>query len=159
MDQIPIRNQELTPLSSRDGARDLAGILSAFSRIRVVALAGWMVLASACASAPSANPHGRIMLVDGLGAPVQGAVVLPEEGDLKTTRQTNWSKDEIAARVSDSQGMVRADLEQYYWDSDGCYHFRVLRTGFEDFAMTVSKDLFPSVLKVNLEPESQRTKN
>jgi hypothetical protein len=156
---MPIRKQELTPLPIREAARGLAGALAPFGRIRVLGLIGWMVLASACASEPSANPGGRIQLVDGLGVPVQGAVVSPEEGDFKMTRQTNWSKDEIAARVSDSQGMVRADLEQYYWESDGCYHFRVLRTGFEDFAMTVSKDLFPPVLKVNLESDAQRAKN
>jgi hypothetical protein len=135
----------------------VVGVLAPFGRIRLLVSMGLLVLASACASAPGAKAGGRILVVDGLGVPVQGAVVLPEEGDLKPTRQINWTSEDIAARVSDSQGIVRADLEQYYWDSDGCYHFRVLRVGFEDFAMTVSKELFPPVLKVTLEGDAQRT--
>jgi hypothetical protein len=158
MNTMPMRKQEVMPFPNRRTVRGIARVLANIGRIRVPALIAWMVLASACASGPGAKTGGRILLVDGLGVPVQGAVVLPEEGDLKPTRQINWPKDEIEARVSDSQGVVRADLEQYYWDSDGCYHFRVLRAGFEDFAMTVSKDLFPPVLKVTLEADTQKAK-
>lgn len=91
------------------------------------------------------------MIVDGHGAPVQGATVLPDDSDNRGTSREILSDEDIQARISDAQGIVHADLDQYFWDLDGCYHFRVHRSGFEDLTMSVSKDLYPSLLRINLE--------
>src|ERR1019366_9932365 len=99
-----------------------------------------VVLISACVSTRGAKAAARIMLVDGSGAPIQGAVVLPEDPEYPGARRGNLSDAEEQARISDSQGLVHAELDQYFWDSDSCYHFRIHRAGFEDATMTVSKD-------------------
>jgi hypothetical protein len=104
------------------------------------------------------KPPGRILLVDGRGAPVPGGIVLPDDAETtaKTSRQLQNDAVDLGW-ISDAQGIVHADLDQYLWDSDGCYHFRVRRGGYKDVTMSVSKDLFPQVLKISLErasPES-----
>jgi hypothetical protein len=105
-------------------------------------------LVAGCGSVSEGNPGGRVMIVDRLGNPVQDALVLPESEDgaalpRDTMRET---KD----RTSNAQGMVRADLDDYLWSSDACYHFRIHRAGFEDAELTVSRDLFPAVLKIEM---------
>jgi hypothetical protein len=102
-------------------------------------------------SAPKANP--RILIVDRSGYPVAGAVVRPENEDAKDTRET-LTDFEIAARTSNAQGMIHTGLEDYFWDSDSCYHFRIHRDGFEDFELAVSKELLPPVLKIELRERS-----
>jgi len=127
--------------------RFIAGLGSLFALVSL----GMILGAAGCASAPAVKTTGRILIVDEAGAPVQGALVLPEDEEGRGARHVVWTRNEIADRVSDSQGLVQADLDQYYWESDDCYHLRVATTGFEDVAMTVSKDLFPAVLKISLE--------
>ena len=117
------------------------------------------MLASACASTGGAKPEGRIMIVGALGVPVQGAIVVPDSSDDMTGDQGAGrrlpSQGEIDARTSDAQGIIHADLDQYLWDSDGCYHFRIRRFGFEDVTMAVSRDLFPQMLTINLGAKTQ----
>jgi len=137
---------------------NLARVAATLGKWRVLFPMGLAVLISACSSAPGEEAAGRIMLVDGLGAPVQGAVVLPEEEELSGNVPRVWSRADNLDRTSDSRGIVRADLQQYFWDSDSCYHFRIQRTGFEDVTMSVSKELFPPVLRINLEAGPERTK-
>jgi len=84
--------------------------------------------------------------------------VLPDdvETNAKTSRQLQNDALDLGW-ISDAQGLVHADLDQYLWESDGCYHFRVRRGGYKNIEMSVSRDLFPQVLKISLEaatPES-----
>jgi hypothetical protein len=109
-----------------------------------------LVLVSGCSSVLGEKEIGRVMLVDGRGAPVQGALVIPEYENPQSVPQ-DYSKKELEDRTSNAQGMVVVGLDEYYWDTDHCYHFRVRRYGFEDVAMAVSRDLFPAVLKIELE--------
>jgi hypothetical protein len=121
--------------------------------MRILLSIALAALLCSCGSllAPKVNP--RILIVDRSGNPVAGAVVRPENEDARDTRET-LTDYEIAARTSDAQGMIRASLEDYYWDSDSCYHFRIHRYGFEDFEIAVSKDLMPPVLKIELRDRS-----
>jgi hypothetical protein len=127
--------------------------------VAVLAALGLFVLMSACSSAPTAKPAGRILLVDAHGVPVQGALVLQEyDEESRYNRPIEPPVDDRDPRISDAEGIVHADLAQYLWDSDGCYHFQVQRRGFEDFALTVSRELFPAVLTITLDSVPQRTK-
>jgi hypothetical protein len=105
-------------------------------------------LVSACSSL-TAKKADRIMLVDSSGARVPGATVLPEDEDIRTN--TPRLSPDDPAQVSDANGMVRADIEQYLWEADGCYHFRITRPGFEPMTMSVSKELCPPVLTIKLD--------
>jgi hypothetical protein len=109
-----------------------------------------LVLVSGCSSVFGEKEIGRVMLVDGRGTPVQGALVIPEYENPQNAPQ-DYSKKELEDRTSNAQGMVVVGLDEYYWDTDHCYHFRVRRYGFEDVTMSVSKDLFPAVLKIELD--------
>ena len=113
-------------------------------------------LIAACASTRGAKAPARIMLVDESGSPVQGAVVLPEDSGYPGARREHLSEAEEQARISDPQGLVYAELDQYCWDSDSCYHFRIRRANYEDATMTVSKDLFPPVLRISLDANIQK---
>jgi hypothetical protein len=124
--------------------------------MRAFVLAMVVVLASACTTTPGEKAVGRIMLVNGLGDPIQGAIVVPEEQENPGAMRQSLSDEDRQARVSDAQGLIRADLEQYFSESDGCYHFRIHRGGFEDVTMTVSKDLFPPLLRIKLEANPQK---
>lgn len=110
-------------------------------------------LLSSCSlvTPPKVNP--RIVVVDHFGNPVAGAAVLPENEDSKDTRE-NLTEYEIANRTSNAAGMIHASFDDYFWDSDSCYHFRVRRAGFEDLEIAVSKELLPPVLKIELRERS-----
>jgi hypothetical protein len=120
-------------------------------KMRAAVLTAWVLLASACTSTSGEQEAGRIMIVNGLGSPVQGAVIMPDEEDSRGAVPRRLADEDRQARTSDAQGIIHADLEQYFWDSDGCYHFRIRRGGFEDVTMTVSRDLFPPLLRIRLE--------
>jgi hypothetical protein len=124
--------------------------------LRLLALGALAVMAPACTSTGDSQAAARVSVVDARGLPVQGAVVMPDDAETNAkdsrqlqndARDLNW--------VSDAQGLVRADLDQYFWDNDGCYHFHVRRAGYKDVTMTVSKDLFPAVLRISLERAAQ----
>jgi hypothetical protein len=110
-------------------------------------------LLSSCNLGAPSKDNPRIVVVDHSGNPVSGAVVLPENEDARDSRE-NLTEYEIAARTSDAAGMIRASLDDYYWESDSCYHFRVRRAGFESFEIAVSKELMPPVLRIELRERS-----
>jgi hypothetical protein len=131
-------------------------LASALGRRAMRALLPMAVAMAACACSflSSGKPVGRVMIVDGRGAPLVGATLLP---DLEAPPNTPWhyTSTELAAHTSDEQGMILADLAEYFWDSDGCYHFLVHRPGYENVTMTVSRDLFPPVLKIEMKDRLQ----
>lgn len=92
-------------------------------------------------------------MIDPSGAPIQGAILIPESEN-SSAAPSRYDRDEIMSRVSDAQGGLSAMLDLCLWASDGCYHFRIHRAGYEDAAMVVSKDLFPPVLRIVLRPPS-----
>ena len=121
--------------------------------MRILLSIALAALLSSCGILSPAQVNPRIVVVDRSGNPVAGAVVLPENEDAKDTRET-LTDFEIAARTSNAQGMIHTGLEDYFWDSDSCYHFRVHRDGFEDSEIAVSKELLPAVLKIELRERS-----
>jgi hypothetical protein len=127
--------------------------------MRALACALLALALSACGSISKPGLDTRVIVVDRFGTPVQGALVRPEPEDTQeATLLQNETKPEILARVSNAQGMIRADLEDYYWDSDKCYHFHVHRPGFEDFDVAVSKDLMPPVYRIELRDRAEPAK-
>jgi hypothetical protein len=122
--------------------------------MRVLITLALAILVSGCGSMSPTRAQGRVMIVDGRGAPIQGATLMP---DYEYPPATAWkyTKDELAVRTSDAQGMILADLNEYFWDSDKCYHFRVHLAGFEDATMAVSKEMFPAVLKIEVKDPVQ----
>ena len=108
-------------------------------------------LVSACSSTSGAAEGGRVAVVDALGAPVQGAFLYAvAEDESPSARPEHFTSAELKARTSDAQGMIRAELDDFLRESDHCYHFRVRRSGFEDVTMSVSRDLFPPVLRIEM---------
>lgn len=92
-----------------------------------------------------------MMVVDIRGAPIKGALVMPESEDEDLTKTNKLTDDELDRRTSDAQGLIHADLRVYYWPSDGCFHFAATREGYEDTTYSVSKDLFPSPLRIKMD--------
>jgi hypothetical protein len=125
--------------------------------MRLLAAMLLVVLVSACNSEPEVSARGRVIVVDPSGAPIRGAILVPEPENPSVV-PIKYDRDEIAARASDAQGVLPALLDMCLWDSDGCYHFRVQRSGYEDAAMVVSRDLFPPVLRIVLKPVSSSSK-
>jgi hypothetical protein len=119
--------------------------------LHVLAAVTAAVLAAACSSTPGEDPRSRVMVVDTLGVPVQGAfLILVAENENPSARPATYTKAELKAQTTDAQGMIRADLDDCLWESDHSYHFRIRARGFEDLEMTVSKDLFPPLLRVEM---------
>jgi hypothetical protein len=115
------------------------------------------MLASACGSLSGSDPRGQILVVDSLGTPLAGAVVLPDP-EYQSTSTPNYSDSEIRDHHStNAQGMILVFLDDFFWESDGCYHIRVHKPGFEDETMTVSRDLYPAVLKIDMRPRVPAT--
>jgi hypothetical protein len=121
--------------------------------MRLLAALLLAVLVSACNSESDSSARGRVLVVDPSGAPIRGAVLLPETENASAA-PSSYDQNEIQTRVSDAQGVLPAMLDLCLWESDGCYHFRIHRAGYEDTSMVVSKDLFPPVLRVVLKPMS-----
>lgn len=118
--------------------------------------AALVLLACACNSDSGSATGGRVTVVDARGAPLAGAfLVLVPEDDNGSTRPVSYTSWELRDQTSDAQGVFRASLDDCLWESDGCFHFRVRKDGYEEVAMSVSKDLFPPVLRVELKPREQ----
>jgi hypothetical protein len=126
-----------------------------------LATAGWvrllvfllLVLVAGCKSAVDPDLTGRILVVNAHGVPIPGATVLPY--DESESRKSDLTPEDRKALTTDPHGLVTVLLESYYWSEDGCYHFRVHRTGFDTATETVSKDLFPAELRIELKAEGQ----
>jgi hypothetical protein len=120
-------------------------------RIRLAAALALAALACACSSTTGDAAGGRIRVVDSRGNPLPGAfLVLIPEVDSASSRPQAFTSAELKAQTADAQGMIRADLDDCLWDSDHNYHFRVHLAGYEDETMSVSKDLFPPLLTVEM---------
>jgi hypothetical protein len=118
-------------------------------------VAGAALLFSACGSVSNLDPRGQVLVVDAAGAPLADAVVLPDaEYD---TAPPPYSASDLKERSTNEKGSVLVYLDDYYWASDSCYHFRVHKAGYEDETMAVSKDLFPAVLKIDMRPKVPAT--
>jgi len=111
-----------------------------------------MALAPGCGSVPAADVNGHILVVDTGGAPLKGAVIFPDYEYSSSQRQ--YSKEDVQAFSTNAQGMVDMSLDDFLWDRDGCYHFRVQRAGYETSTMSVSRDLLPPLLRVTMAPVS-----
>ncbi|HEY5228686.1 MAG TPA: hypothetical protein VIJ19_09100 [Opitutaceae bacterium] len=106
-------------------------------------------LVAGCKSTPTEDQLGRVMVVDRHGNPLQNAVLTPDPENPPVVPRV-FDDEEIKERASDAKGVFHVDMDDCIWGSDGCYHFRIHRAGFEDSTMTVSKDLFPPMLKVEM---------
>jgi hypothetical protein len=119
--------------------------------MRTIILVAAISLLSACNSSPEMQEVPLVIVVDARGAPIKGALVMPESEDEGMTNADKLSSSEFDRRTSDARGLVRADLRAYYWPSDGCYHFAATKQGYEDAEVSVSKDLFPSPLRIKMD--------
>ena len=119
--------------------------------MRFLILLALTLLVSACASGPGQARVGRIMVVDALGVPLPGALVQPEQEDERYADPRKPDRDELNDRTSDAKGVVYADMKYYYWATDDCFHFNVTKAGYEDATFSVSRELFPAVLKIRRE--------
>jgi hypothetical protein len=129
---------------------------AAFRRGRcALFLMGSALLFSGCGSLSNLDPRGQVLVVDAVGAPLAGAVVLPDQEYDTAPRPYNDS--ELEERSTNAKGTVVLYLDDYFWASDSCYHFKVHKAGYEDETMAVSKDLFPAVLKIDLRPRVPAT--
>ena len=111
-----------------------------------------LALGAGCGSVSSAELNGHILVVDTSGAPLRGAVIFPDYEYSSSQRQ--YSREDVEAFSTNAQGTIDINLDDFLWDTDGCYHFRVQRAGYETDTMSVSKDLLPPLLKVTMSPVS-----
>jgi hypothetical protein len=120
-------------------------------RLSALALAGVALAAAAgCATNVASDSTGRVVVVDTRGQPVAGALVLPDPEDQSTATAAGPPVDDLKAVTTDAAGSVVLPLGDYYWTEDSCYHFRVVRRGYDPVIMSVSRELWPAVLRVEL---------
>jgi hypothetical protein len=112
-----------------------------------------LALAAGCRTSSDPDLLGRILVVNSRGVPIPGATVVPYEES--ESRQAPLTKEDLKPLTTDTHGIVSVLLESYYWTEDGCYHFRVQRAGFDTATESVSKDLFPAQLRIELKAEGQ----
>ena len=100
------------------------------------------------------------MVVDIQGAPIKGALVMPESDGDRMSDTEEITPEDRAKRISDAQGLIHADIGLYYWQSDDCFHFVVTKEGYDDTSFSVSRSLFPSLLKIimDLTPKTVNSK-
>jgi len=115
---------------------------------------GMILLLAACTSSTDKEEAPALIVIDARGMPIKGALVMPEPDGRESPDPTRLSHDEVILRTSDAQGIVRVDLDRYFWPSDGCFHFVATRPGYESATISVSKDLFPTPLKIKLDAVS-----
>jgi hypothetical protein len=108
-----------------------------------------VALIAGCATAPTPDELGRVTVVDRRGTPLQSAVLSPDPENPPAVPRA-YDDAEIKERSSDANGVFHVDMDDCIWSSDGCYHFRIHRAGFDDFTMVVSKELFPPMLRVEM---------
>jgi hypothetical protein len=120
---------------------------------RVLPLLLALAALAGCHSGVDPDQLGRILVVNTRGVPIPGATVIPY--DENEARRTELTPEDLKAFTTDQHGMVTVVLEPYLWTEDGCYHFRVRRAGFEAATETVSRDLFPGQLRIELKAEGQ----
>jgi len=119
--------------------------------MRPILFSAIIVLLAGCASPADRDDTPVVMVVDSKGAPIAGALVTPELDNSSASRPAVISPDDRARMTSDAQGVIHPDLDDYYWPNDHCYHFIATRKGYLDATLTISKDLFPSPLKLRMD--------
>ncbi|HEY1848241.1 MAG TPA: hypothetical protein VGG37_03490 [Opitutaceae bacterium] len=119
-------------------------------RLLIALLAGMAL--SSCRSV-SSESLPRILVVDPSGAPIAGAVLYPDY-EYSSSPQRDYSRADLEAHSSGPQGVISVDLENYLWDADGCYHFRIRKAGYDDETVSISKDLFTGKLRVDMKPRT-----
>lgn len=117
--------------------------------MRLLAAVVLLSLIAGCNSAPTDDELGRVLVVDRHGTPLQNAVLTPDPESAPAVPRV-YDDAEIKERASDAKGVFHVDMDDCIWNSDGCYHFRIHRAGFEDSTMAVSKDLFPPMLRIEM---------
>jgi hypothetical protein len=123
------------------------------ARLHALPLVLLLALAAGCRSGVDPDQLGRILVVNSRGVPIAGATVVPY--DENEVRRAELTPEDLKAFTTDQHGTVTVLLEPYLWTEDGCYHFRVRRPGFEAATETVSRDLFPAQLRIELKAEGQ----
>jgi hypothetical protein len=131
------------------------GLFNPAGMMRALGAAVLLAMASGCGSLTAADLNGHILVVDGSGTPIRGAVIYPDFE--YSSRQHEYTKEDIEALSSNAQGMINAEMDDFLWDRDGCYHFVIRKAGYEEATLSVSKDLLPPVLRVVLAPRSYPT--
>jgi hypothetical protein len=119
--------------------------------LRMLVPVAFAVLVCGCGSLSAGDARGQILVVDTLGAPIKGALVLPDP-EFPPAEAPRLSDSDIKERSTNAQGMILVYLDDFYWNADACYHIRVRSIGYEDETLAVSKDLFPAVLKIDMRP-------
>jgi hypothetical protein len=106
-------------------------------------------LVASCKTAPTPDELGRVKVVNRHGVPIQYAVLTPDFESPPVVPHV-YDDAELKERSSDAEGVFHVDMDDCIWTSDENYHFRIHRAGYEDSTISVSKDLFPPMLKVEL---------
>jgi hypothetical protein len=108
-----------------------------------------LCLVASCKSVPTPDEIGRVKAVNRHGDPIPLAVLTPDFENPPVVPHV-YDDDELKQRASDANGVFHIDMDDCLWASDQNYHFRIHRAGYEDSVISVSKDLFPPMLKVEL---------
>lgn len=114
------------------------------------------LLVSSCGALSGSDPRGEVIVVGPDGAPLKGAVVIPDP-EFDSNAPPKLTDSELEQHATNAQGVVLIYLDDFYWGGDACYHIRVHLAGYEDEAVTVSKDLLPAVLKIDMRPKAPAT--
>lgn len=124
-------------------------------RLRPVLALCALAAVAGCATNPAVDSTGRVMVVDTRGQPIAGALVLPDEEDQSTATAAALPVSDVKSVTTDAAGAVVLPLGDYYWTEDSCYHFRVVRRGYDSVIMSVSRELWPPVLRIELKLAGQ----
>jgi hypothetical protein len=116
---------------------------------KILSLCAAACALTACSYFGTPRSKNQILVLDENGRPVADAILLAED-DSHGSGYRNTTQEEDFAPRSGPDGVITADLDEYLWSSDDCYHFSIHKRGFEDTATTVSRELIPQVLKVEL---------
>lgn len=143
------REREAHYPSCGTGTRPSIGLATSMRIPRVLVIFALSAMVSACGILGGPPPSGRILVTTESGAPIAGAKLVPDEDP-----QPGQTRPYDDSPKTNAQGMVTVYLEDFYWDTDSCYHFRVRRAGYDDVTMAVSKDLMPALLKIKMTAQS-----
>jgi hypothetical protein len=123
---------------------------------RLILAACLVALLSACDSLEIPKDPGLVQIVDRHGTPLKNGVLIPDY-EVPQGMPHVYDSYELQERASDANGLFHVSLDECLWNSDGCYHFHINRTGYDPFTMTVSKDLFPPVLRITMVEKTSDT--
>jgi hypothetical protein len=86
---------------------------------------------------------------------VIGAAVLfeedaPEEVAFVSPHIYIMSRQEVEKRITNRVGAAKIDLKQHYWESDGCYHFLIVKDGYKAAELQIKKNAYHRELVIDL---------